>query len=122
MKYLIAPLMLAPALLWAHPDHETPPGSELKQPVFTGNGAWSYEAVPGWGDLPDKKPIGPTRGGVLIGPNQNVYLSTDNEMSIIVWDENGSFVKTIAPDCQGFHAMQLREEDGKTVIYGAQGN
>ncbi len=114
--------MLAPALLSAHPDHETPPGAELQQPVFTGNGAWSYEAIPGWGDLPDQKPIGPTHGGVLIGPNQKVYLSTDNEMSIIVWDADGSFVKTIAPDCQGFHAMELREEDGKTVIYGAQGN
>lgn len=122
MKHITAFLLLAPALLSAHPDHGTKPGAELKQPVLTGNGAWTYEAIPGWGALPDDKPIGPTHGGVLTGPDGKIYLSTDNEMSIIVWEEDGTFVKTIAPDCQGFHAMQVNEENGQTVIYGAQNN
>ena len=122
MKLVAACLIGSIALLSAHPDHDTKPGAELKDPIITGNGAWTYETVPGWGTLPDDRPIGPTHGGVLIGPDHKVYLSTDNEMSIIVWEEDGTFVKTIAPDCQGFHAMQVREENGQTVIYGAQNN
>ena len=118
----IALLATIPTLLMAHPDPGTVPGADLKTPVTTGNGEWTYEAVPGWGVLPDGKPIGPTHGSVLVGPDQKVYLSTDAEMSIIVWEPDGKFVKAIAPECQGFHAMQLRDEDGKTVIYGAQNN
>ena len=120
-KYL-AMLALIPTVAMAHPDEGVKPGEEVKTPVITGNGGWTYEAVPGWGVLPDGKPIGPTHGGVLIGPDQKVYLSTDSELSIIVWEPDGTFVKTIAPDCQGFHAMQVAAEDGKTVIYGAQNN
>lgn len=122
MKRILACLILSPALLTAHPDHGTPPGAEVAKSVLTGNGEWTYEAIPGWGELPDKRPIGPTHGGVLTGPDGKVYLSTDNEMSIIVWEEDGRFVKSIAPDCQGFHAMQISEENGQTVIYGAQNN
>ncbi len=120
MKY--AWMAMIPALALAHPDHGTTPGADVQAPVRTGNGEWSFEAVPGWGVLPDGKPIGPTHGSVLVGPDENIYLSTDNALSIIVWKPDGTFVKSIAPDCQGFHAMQLREEDGKTVIYGAQNN
>jgi hypothetical protein len=118
----IAFFTLLPALLLAHPDHGTPPGPESKQNVLTGSGDWTFEALHGWGILPDGGRIGPTHGGVLIGPDGRVYLSTDNEISIIVWDENGTLLKTIAPECQGFHAMQMREENGRTVIYGAQNN
>jgi hypothetical protein len=122
MNHIATFLILSSAILSAHPDHGTQPGAELKQPVTTGNGAWTYDAIPSWGELPDKRPIGPTHGGVLIGPDGKIYLSTDNEMSIIVWEEDGKFVKSIAPDCQGFHAMQISEENGQTVIYGAQNN
>ncbi|MCX6866295.1 MAG: hypothetical protein NTV46_08795 [Verrucomicrobia bacterium] len=115
-------LLLIPTLMMAHPDHGAVPGAEVNAAVTTGNGEWTYEAVPGWGVLPDGKQIGPTHGSVLVGPDRNIYLSTDSEMSIIVWEPDGRFVKTIAPECQGFHAMQLREEGGRTVIYGAQNN
>lgn len=118
----LALFSIVPTLVFAHPDHGTQPGDDLKSPVITGNGEWIYEAVPGWGTLPDGMNIGPTHGSVLIGPDQKIYLSTDAALSIIVWEPDGTFVKTIAPDCQGFHAMHLREEDGKTVIYGAQNN
>ncbi len=118
----IALLAALPTFLLAHPDHGTVPAGEIQTPVITGNGEWLYEAVPGWGVLPDGKPIGPTHGSVLVGPDQKVYLSADSELSIIVWEPDGKFVKSIAPECQGFHAMCMREEDGKTVIYGTQNN
>lgn len=115
-------LALVPAIALAHPDHDAKPGNEVQAATTTGNGAWTYEAVPGWGTLPDGKSLGPTHGGVLVGPDRKVYLSTDSELSIVVWEADGRFVKTIAPECQGFHAMHLAEESGKTVIYGAQNN
>lgn len=122
LPHSIASLLFAIHPLSAHPDHGAAPGADHQQPVPTGNGAFTFEVVPGWGKIPGDAPIGPTHGSVLVGPDNRVYLSTDNKMSIIVWEADGTFVKTIAPDCQGFHAMQIREENGTTYLYGAQNN
>jgi hypothetical protein len=121
MRFLI-PLVLAP-LAFAHPEDGTKPGDSPHTAVRTGNGAWSYEAVPHWGELPDGKIIGPTHGGVVVDDESGlIYVSTDSQLSIIVYQPDGKFVRTIAPECRGFHAMAIRQEDGKTVIYGAQLN
>ena len=113
---------MVPVLAGAHPDEGTVAGAGPVEAVVTGSGEWSYEAVPGWGELPEGMVLGPTHGGVRVGPDGNVYLSTDSKLSIIVWKPDGSFVRAIAPECQGFHAMHLNKEDGKTYIYGAQRN
>ncbi len=121
MRYLI-PFLVAP-LAFAHPDPGTKPGEGIQTAVHTGNGAWSYEAVPHWGELPDGKIIGPTHGGVVVDDESGlIYVSTDSALSVIVYQPDGKFVRTIAPECQGFHAMAIRHEDGKAVIYGAQLN
>jgi DNA-binding beta-propeller fold protein YncE len=121
MRFLI-PFLVAP-LAFAHPDHETKPGDGPQTAVRTGNGAWSYEAVPHWGELPEGKIIGPTHGGVVVDDASGlIYVSTDSELSLIVYQPDGKFVKTIAPECRGFHAMAIRTENGKPVIYGAQLN
>ena len=116
----LLPLLFCSAAL-AHPDHGTEPGVSPESAIRTGNGAWQYEVVPGWGALPDGKPIGPTHGCVVIDAKTGkVYVSTDAPHGILVYQADGSFVGAIAPECQGFHAMAVREEEGKTVIYGAQ--
>lgn len=121
MRYLI-PLLLAP-LVFAHPEPGTAPGDSPLAAVRTGNGAWTYQAVPHWGELADGKIIGPTHGGVVIDDESGlIYVSTDSELSVLVYQPDGKLVKTIAPECQGFHAMAIRQEAGKTVIYGAQLN
>lgn len=121
MRYLI-PFLIAP-LAFAHPDPSSKPGDDPQLAVRTGNGAWSYEAVPHWGELPDGKKIGPTHGGIVIDEETGlIYMSTDSAMSILVYQPDGKLLRTIAPECQGFHAMAIRKEDGKTVIYGAQLN
>lgn len=104
----------------AHQDHGKAPGKDLDHAYATGNGEWTYDAVPGWGVLPSGEKIGPTHGGVVIGPDGKVYVSTDTSKSVLVWEEDGTFVKAFAPELIGFHAMAIREEEGKTVIYGAQ--
>jgi DNA-binding beta-propeller fold protein YncE len=125
MRFLV-PILLVPLAiqpLAAHPDPGTAPGDGPHTAVRTGNGAWQYEAVPHWGELPDGKIIGPTHGGVVVDDETGlIYVSTDSELSVIVYQPDGKFVKTIAPECRGFHALAIRKEDGKTVIYGAQLN
>jgi len=119
MRPIIA-LLLAP-LAFAHPDHAIIPGDDASVAVQTGNGAWRYEAVPHWGELPDGKNIGPTHGGVVVDNDTGlIYVSTDSELAVIVYQPNGKFVRTIAPKCRGFHAMAIRQENGKAAIYGAQ--
>ncbi len=123
MKALLPSLLLASTLAaFAHPDHDQKPGESPTTAVTTGNGEWTYTAVPHWGELPDGKKIGPTHGSVLVGPKGNIYVSTDGPQSILVYDAAGKHLKNIAPDCQGFHAMMIREENGKSYIYGAQLN
>jgi DNA-binding beta-propeller fold protein YncE len=121
MRYLI-PFLIAP-LAFAHPEDGVKPGDSPHTAVRTGNGEWSYEAVPHWGELPDGKIIGPTHGGVVVDDETGlVYVSTDSELSVIVYQADGKFLRSIAPECQGFHAMAIRQEDGKAMIYGAQLN
>jgi hypothetical protein len=113
-------LLIAP-LACAHPDHATAPGDDPKTAVHTGSGAWTYVAVPHWGELPEGKIIGPTHGGVVVDPATGlIYVSTDSELSVVVYQPDGKFLRTIAPDCRGFHALAIRKEKGETVIYGAQ--
>ncbi|TAG06721.1 MAG: hypothetical protein EAZ42_13495 [Verrucomicrobia bacterium] len=114
-------------LLWtaafAHPEGGMPAGKALEHAVQTGNAEWKYEAVPHWGELPNDEPIGPTHGGVLVDDESGkIYVSTDAIHSILVYRNDGTLEKTIAPECRGFHAMAIRKEDGKSVIYGAQLN
>ena len=117
----LLPFLFLSAAALAHPDHGTPPGESPATAVRTGNGGWQYEIAPGWGELPDGKPIGPTHGSVVIdGKTGRIYVSTDAPHGILVYEADGTFVSSIAPECQGFHAMAVREEDGHTVIYGAQ--
>lgn len=104
----------------AHPDHGVEPGKDHVHPVQVGNGAWVFETVPGWGKLPDGGKLGPTHGSVVTGADGRIYFSTDAALSVIVYEPDGKLVKTIAPECAGFHAMAVRTENGKDVIYGAQ--
>jgi DNA-binding beta-propeller fold protein YncE len=121
MRYFI-PFLIAPLAL-GHPEAGTKPGESPHTAVRTGNGAWTYEAVPHWGDLPDGKIIGPTHGGVVVDDESGlIYVSTDSKLSVLVYQPDGKMLRTIAPECQGFHAMAIRKEEGKTVIYGAQLN
>ncbi len=118
---ILALYLLGANFLAAHMSSSTPPGVQPSEPVVTGSGGFQFVTVPGWGTLPDGKLIGPTHGGVVVDPQSGlIYFSTDAEHSILVYDEQGKFLKSIAPECRGFHAMDIAIEDGKTVIYGAQ--
>ncbi|PXA04028.1 hypothetical protein DDZ13_08260 [Coraliomargarita sinensis] len=111
-----------PVVVSAHVDPGTRPGAhDHHHSVVVGHGKYQYEAVPHWGELPGGKSIGPTHGGVVVDSQDGrVYVSTDAEHSILVYEANGTFVESIAPQCRGFHAMDIGRDNRETVIYGAQ--
>lgn len=110
-----------PLVSMAHMDHGTKPGEHQHEAVIIGEGSYRFQTVPDWAELPDGKQIGPTHGGVVVDSKDGkVYVSTDAAHSILVYEKDGSFVKSIAPQCRGFHAMDVGHENAKTVIYGAQ--
>ena len=113
MKHPLNALFATTLIAAAHPDHAIEPGKDHIHPATVGNGSWTYETLPGWGALPDGRKLGPTHGSVLSSDaNGRVYFSTDSDLAVIVYEADGTFVKTIAPEFAGFHAMCLRVEDG----------
>ncbi len=124
MKHTL-PLLFLSAILsapsFAHPDHGTAPGNAPQIAYQTGNGEWTYEVVPNWDKLPDGADVGPTHGGVVVDHTSGlIYASTDAEHSVLVYQPDGKLLKKIAPECQGFHAMDIATENEKTFLYGAQ--
>ncbi|MCB8933717.1 MAG: hypothetical protein M9921_06295 [Fimbriimonadaceae bacterium] len=110
------------ALALAHPEHGAPPdhdGLGVDVQVRTGNGANTFETVPGWGKMPDAKPLGPTHGGIALDKEGRIYLSTDSDRAICVFEPDGTFLRSIALDCKGVHSLSIREEGGREYLYGA---
>ena len=94
-------------------------GKVVSTVVRTGNGAHVFETVPNWGALPDNKNVGPTHGGVAVSKDGHVFVSTEAAHGIVVFKKNGSFVKTMAPDCAAVHSLTIVEENGREFLYGA---
>lgn len=120
MKNTVAILMLCSAAvsLHAHPGVVIG-GPVLTQRVTVASGAWTFETHPGWGLVPTNEAVGPTHGGIVVDKAGLIYASTDGTLGIVVFDQSGNFVKSIAPELTGIHGMILREEDGKEFIYAA---
>ena len=79
------------ALAAPHAESETPAPT-----LRTGNGEWTYDVVPGWGQLPAGKSYGGTHGAIATDKAGNVYVSTQSETGILVYSPTGKFLKTIA--------------------------
>ncbi|MEO0454252.1 MAG: hypothetical protein AAFY98_08960 [Verrucomicrobiota bacterium] len=128
MKYLVNCFLLTSFLFaFSHANgiaHDSPVHTavpELDQAVILGSENWRFQLLPQWGKLPGGKAIGPTHGGVVVDPQTGlIYFSTDSEHSILVYQPDGVFVKSIAPECVGLHAMDVAFEEGQTFLYGAQ--
>lgn len=118
-KPLVISLILAPVAM-SHEGHAPSPGvKSLDIAVLTGNGSQQFMTAPKWTQMPDGKNIGPTHGGVVVGPKGNIYVSTDSGNALCVFRPNGAHIKNIAPDCVGLHSLSIREEKGEHFIYAA---
>ena len=82
--------------------------AELKYIVATN----FFEANPGG------QAIGSCHGSALIDKAGNIYITTDTERGILVFDDKGKFVRAFGPS--HVHGAELRKEKGVEYIYGAR--
>ena len=89
-----------------------------EEPIILGAGNHKYEWVRGWGKLPAGMEYGATHGAVQVDSKGLIYVNTDTENAIIVFDANGNFVRTMAKEWKGgTHGMQIRREGAQEFIY-----
>ena len=83
----------------------------------TGNGAWTYRVVEGWGQLPAGTAFGGTHGGIATDKAGHVYVSTQSETGVLVYSPDGALLKTIAHEYPEVHSMVYAEENGEEYLY-----
>ncbi|MFN0122417.1 MAG: hypothetical protein ACKV2V_18130 [Blastocatellia bacterium] len=87
-------------------------------PIILGAGNHKYEWVRNWAKLPDGMQFGSTHGAVAVDAKGRIYVNTDTENAIIVFDANGKFIRSMAKEWKGnAHGMQIRKEGSQEFIY-----
>ena len=88
--------------------------------VRMGCGFMTFDTVPEWGlDSQGKSQIGPTHGSVVVDSRGQIYISSN--LGIFVFSPDGTIVRRyLGGDYTGLHDMEMRNEDGNDVIYGAR--
>ncbi len=90
--------------------------SDLSQ-VETGNGEWTYEVVADWGRLPQGKVFGGTHGAIATDRAGLLYVSTQSETGVLVYNRDGKLLRTIANEYPEVHSMAYAEEGGEEYFY-----
>jgi len=85
--------------------------------VLTGNGEWTYEVVPGWGSLPTGTSFGGTHGAVAQDNAGNIYVSTQSATGVLLYNRDGSLMRTIANAYPEGHSMVHAQERGEEFFY-----
>jgi len=83
----------------------------------TGNGEWTYEVVPGWGQLPAGTVFGGTHGAIATDNAGHVYVSTQSETGILVYTPDGALRKTIANEYPEVHSIFHAQEGTDEFLY-----
>lgn len=82
-------------------------------------GELKYSIAPDYFEKrPGNQPLGPCHGGAVIDKTGNIYITTDTPRGIVVYSEDGKFVRAFGPT--RIHALEIREEDGVEYIYAAR--
>lgn len=101
----------APAI--AQPAVESSPAPR----IVTGNGEWTYEIVPEWGKLPPGTQFGGTHGAIATDKAGRLYVSTQSETGVLVYDAEGKLLKTIAHEYPEVHSIFYAQENGDEIFY-----
>ncbi len=108
--------MLSPVILGATNK------SGAKAPVV-GNGAYTYEAIHDWGELPARIRWGNTHGVAEdsagnIYVHHTVHATSDSADSIVVFDRKGKFVRSWGGEFRGIaHGFEIRKEGRDEFVY-----
>ncbi|HEX9815807.1 MAG TPA: peptidase [Candidatus Thermoplasmatota archaeon] len=93
-----------------------------KRNAIVGSGAYKYEAIHDWGELPDHIVWGDTHG-VCVDEAGLIYIkhrsSADVPMdAIAVFEPSGKFVRSFGKEYhRGGHGLDLRKEGGTEFLY-----
>jgi len=89
-----------------------------EEPVVLGSGTHRYEWVRGWGQLPEGMKFGNTHGAVLLDREGRVYMNTDTENAVIVFDRDGKFLESWSKELAGgVHGMWIAAEGDEEFLY-----
>ncbi|HYE72979.1 MAG TPA: peptidase [Blastocatellia bacterium] len=114
----ILTLVLAVVVVFGKAPTHKGTSAVKEEKIILGAGKHKYEWVKGWAKLPDGMQFGATHGGIQLDSQGRVYVNTDTENAIIVFDADGKFIKAMGKEWKGgVHAMQIRKEGNKEFIY-----
>ncbi|HMF77056.1 MAG TPA: hypothetical protein VK604_15465 [Bryobacteraceae bacterium] len=88
-----------------------------------GDGAYKYEAIHDWGELPSNIKYGNTHGVVEdaqghIYIHHTVYADSESPDTMVVFDSKGKFVRSWGKEFRGVaHGLWLRKEGQQEVLY-----
>ena len=86
--------------------------------VILGKGNHKYVWVPNWAKLPEGKSFRSTHGCVQPDSQDRIYVNTDNQDSIMVFDNDGKFIKSWGKEkAGGAHGMQIVKQGGTEYLY-----
>lgn len=93
-------------------------GAEPEHPVI-GEGEFKFECHHDWGKLPEGHHYGGASHGVAFDSQGFVYIAhTGGPGSVFVFDPDGLFVRSLAPQHQGEgHGIDIRREGNEDFIY-----
>ena len=83
----------------------------------TGNGEFTYQVVSQWGQLPPGKTFGGTHGGISTDKAGRLYVSTQSETGVLVYDRDGALLKTIAGEYPEIHSLTYANENNDEYFY-----
>src|SRR5690349_21506078 len=96
--------------------------SGSNRPV-TGDGAWKYEMIHDWGELPANIKYGNTHG-VCEDSQGHIYVhhtvnnASESHDSMVVFDSKGKFVKSWGKEFKGgAHGLTIRKEGSQEFLY-----
>jgi DNA-binding beta-propeller fold protein YncE len=91
---------------------------EGSSPLVVGQKTHRYEWLRGWGRLPQGMTLGSTHGAVQVDSRNRVYFNTDTENSILVFAEDGTFLRAMGAEWKGgTHGMVIRQEGKEEFLY-----
>jgi hypothetical protein len=115
-SFLSGAIASAPTIL-----HATNKSGSAK-PVL-GSGAYTYEAIHDWGELPATIKYGNTHG-VCQDSQDRIYIhhtvnaASESSDSMVVFDEKGKFVKSWGKEFKGgAHGLHIRKEGSTEYLY-----
>lgn len=83
-----------------------------------GAGEHTYEWTPNWAQLPASVELKNCHGGIAIDSQGRVFLNTDTENSVMMFDPSGKFIKGWGKDYRGgAHGLMIRREGRQEFAY-----